>query len=131
MLVPALVLALSTPAAAQDRVPEAFRTLKPAQFVELVAAEHRALSLTAVQERQLDSLGAVIRSQPYRYQTSTSPSKGPRNIRLQPALSREREYAEIMGILTPEQRLRADALFGDPAYRLPSEFRSRTAAAGK
>jgi hypothetical protein len=131
MLVPALVLALSTPAAAQDRVPEAFRTLKPAQIVQLVAAERRALGLTSAQERRLDSLGMVIQREPYRYQTSTSPAKGPRNIRLQPALSREREYTEIRGILTPEQRLRADALFGDPGYRLPPEFRSRTATSGK
>jgi hypothetical protein len=131
MLVPALVLALSTPAAAQDRVPQAFRTLGPAQIVELVAAERLALGLTSGQERRLDSLEMVIRREPYRYQTSTSPARGPRNIRLQPALSREREYTEIMGLLTPEQRLRADALFGDPAYRLPPELRPRTTTAGK
>jgi hypothetical protein len=130
-MVPALVLALSTAAYAQDRVPEVFRTLQPTQFVELVTAEREALDLTAAQERRLDSLGAVIRGEPYRYQTSTSPAKGPRNIRMRPAFSREREYAEVMSVLTPEQRLRADALFSDPGYRVPAEFRAKTATAGK
>lgn len=129
MLVPALALAISAPAAAQDQLPAVFRSLQPAQIVEVMAAERQTLDLTTVQARQLDSLNLAIRREPHRYETAPSPGKAHRNARMQPMVSRQQAYADALGILTPEQREGATALFSDPAYRLPAEFGTRAADA--
>jgi hypothetical protein len=126
MLVPALVLAISVPAAAQDQVPAAFRSLKPAQIVEVVTAERQALDLTTVQARQLDSLNLAISKEPHRYEKAPSaPGKAHRNTRMEPMISQQQAYADALAILTTDQRARAEALFGDPAYRLPAQFQAR------
>jgi hypothetical protein len=126
MLVPALVLAISAPAAAQDQVPAALRSLKPAQIVEVVAAERTALDLTTVQARQLDSLNLAIIKEPHSYKTAPSaPGKAHRNTRMEPMISQQEAYADALAILTTDQRARAKALFGDPGYQLPAQFQAR------
>jgi hypothetical protein len=124
MLVPAVMLALSAPAAAaQDEVPAALRDLKPHQIVEAVLAERQTLGLTGVQERRLDSMHLAIRSEPHRYRTTSAPSKAHRSTRMLPMISDETAFEEAMAVLTPEQRTRALAQFNDPEYRLPPELR--------
>ena len=127
-LVAALILAISVPAAAQNHVPTAFRSLKPHQIVEAVAAERAGLSLTAAQERQLDSLHLVIRGERHRYVT-TGPSKVHQSYRMLPMISRERAYANALAILTLEQRARAGARFTSAEYRLPTALRQEGAFA--
>lgn len=122
LLVPALVLAISAPAAAQTEVPTALRGLKPHQVVEAVAAERQALGLSATQVQRLDSLHLAIRSEPHAYVTSPSPGKAHRNTRMQPMISGQQAFADAMAVLTPEQRTQAQARFGDPAYKLPAEL---------
>jgi hypothetical protein len=122
MVVPALVLAISAPAAAQNQVPEALRSLKPAQVVEVVAAERQGLDLTAVQIRRLDSLSLIIKNEPHRYVTTGAPGKAHKNTRMQPMITREQAYADALAILTPDQRTRATALFSDPRYQVPPGF---------
>jgi hypothetical protein len=129
MLVPALALAMSVPAAAQNELPAPLRNLKPHQIVEAVAAERQALELTTVQERRLDSLHLAIRSEPHRYEAAPSPGKAHRNVRMQPMISGQRAYEDALAVLTPEQRTRAGARFSDTAYRLPPELRGGQAAA--
>lgn len=131
MLVPVLALAISLPAAAQNEVPAALRSLKPHQIVEAVAAERQALELTAVQERRLDSLHLAIRSEPHRYEVAPSPGKAHRNARMQPMISGQRAYEDALAVLTPEQRSRARARFSDAAYRLPPELRGGQTAADR
>lgn len=126
LLAPVLMLLVSAPAAAQDQVPTAFRSLKPYQIVEAMAAE-RSLDLTAVQGRRLDSLRLAIRGEPHRYEGAPSP-KAHQNVRMQPMISRQEAYADALAILTPAQRSRARARFGDPEYRLPKELRQTHAA---
>jgi hypothetical protein len=121
MLVLPLVLAISAPAAAQDQVPAALQSLKPHQIVEAVAAEQQTLDLTAVQVRRLDSLHLAIWKEPHRYEARPS-NKAHRNVRMTPMISKKRAYADALAILTPEQRARASARFGDAAYRLPAEL---------
>lgn len=127
MLVPALVLAISASAAAQDEVPATLRNLKPAQIVGVVATERQALDLTAVQVGRLDSLSLLIKNEPHRYVTRGAPGKAHRNTRMQPMISREQAYADALAILTPNQRARAAAVFSDPGYQLPSDFQSQAA----
>ncbi len=126
LLAPVLMLLVSAPAAAQDQVPAAFRSLKPYQIVEAMASE-RSLDLTAAQGRRLDSLRLAIRSEPHRYEGAPSP-KAHQNVRMQPMISRQEAYADALAILTPAQRSRARARFGDPEYRLPKELRQTQAA---
>lgn len=128
MLVPALALAISVPAAAQNEVPAALRSLKPHQVVEAMAAERQTLDLTTVQERRLDSLHLAIRSEPHRYEAVPSPGKAHRNARMQPMISGQRAYADALAILTPEQRTRARAWFSDAEYRLPPGLQRGQAA---
>ena len=124
MLVPAVLLALSAPAAAaQNEVPAALRDLKPHQIVEAVLAERQALGLTGVQERRLDSMHLAIRSEPHRYRTTGAPSKAHRSTRMLPMISDATAFEEAMAVLTPQQRTRALAKFNDPEYRLPPELR--------
>ena len=128
LLLPALVLAIIAPAAAQDQVPAALRSLKPAQIVEVVAAERQALDLTAVQARRLDSLNLAISTEPHRYKTAPSaPGKAHRNKRMEPMVSGQQAYADALAILTKDQQARAKALFGDPEYQLPVQFHARAA----
>jgi hypothetical protein len=124
MLVPALVLAISAPAAAQDQVPAALQSLKPHQIVEAVAAERQTLDLTAVQVRRLDSLHLAIWKEPHRYEAAPS-IKAHRNVRMKPMISKKRAYADALAILTPEQRTQAATRFGDPQYQLPEELQAR------
>jgi hypothetical protein len=129
MLVPALVLAISAPAAAaQNEVPAALRDLKPHQIVEAVMAEREALGLTIVQERKLDSMHLAIRSETHRYRTTPSPGKAHRNTRMQPMISDQKAFDEALAVLTPEQRGRAITRFNDAEYRLPPELRGERAA---
>lgn len=121
MLVPVLVLAISAPVAAQDQVPAALQSLKPHQIVEAVAAEWQTLDLTAAQEGQLNSLHLAIWKEPHRYEAGPS-LKAHRPVRMKPMISRKRAYADALAILTPEQRARASARFGDSEYRLPAEL---------
>jgi hypothetical protein len=127
MLVPALVLAISAPAAAQEGVPIPFRNLKPVQIVEVVATERQALDLTGVQVGRLDSLSLLIKNEPHRYVTAGAPGKAHRNTRMEPMISREQAYADALAILTPSQRARATAVFSDPGYQLPSDFQKLAA----
>ena len=99
LLAPVLMLLVSAPAAAQDQVPTAFRSLKPYQIVEAMAAD-RSLDLTAVQGRRLDSLRLAIRGEPHRYEGAPSP-KAHQNVRMQPMISRQEAYADALAILTP------------------------------
>jgi len=131
MLLPVLALTISVPAAAQNEVPAAFRSLKPHQIVEAVAAEKQTLDLTTVQARRLDSLHLAIRSEPHRYEATPSPGKAHRNVRMQPMISGQRAYADALAILTPAQRARAGARFSDPEYRLPAELQQAEAAAAR
>ena len=130
MLVLPLVLAISAPAAAQDQVPAALQSLKPHQIVEAVAAERQTLDLTAVQLGRLDSLHLAIWKEPHRYVAAPS-NKAHQNVRMKPMISRKRAYASAFAILTPEQRARASARFGDPAYRLPAELQRGPGAPGQ
>jgi hypothetical protein len=131
MLLPALTLAISVPAAAQNEVPAALRGLRPHQIVEAVAAERQALNLTTVQERRLDSLHLAIRSEPHRYEAAPAPGKAHRNTRMRPMISAQRAYAAALGILTPEQRTRVRVRFSDAEYQLPPELQRGEAAAGQ
>lgn len=124
MLVPALVLAISAPAAAQDQVPTALRSLKPHQIAEAVAAEQQTLDLTAVQVRRLDSLHLAIWKEPHRYEAAPS-IKAHQNVRMKPMISQKRAYADALAILSPEQRTQAAARFGDPKYQLPEKLQAR------
>jgi hypothetical protein len=123
-LVPALVLAISTPAAAQQEVPTALQSLKPHQIVEAVIAERQTLDFTEIQVRQLDSLHQAVWKEPHRYERSPS-LKAHQNVRMRPMISKRRAYADAVAILTPDQRTRATALFGDPEYRLPEKLQAR------
>jgi hypothetical protein len=132
MLVPALVLAISAPAAAaQEEVPAVLRDLKPHRIVEAVLAERQALGLTSLQERTLDSMHLAIRSEPHRYRTTSAPSKAHRNTRMEPMISDQKAYGDALTVLTPEQRTRALARFNDPGYRLPPELRQEKAASNQ
>lgn len=131
MLLPALALAISVPAAAQNEVPAALQSLKPHQIVQAVAAERQTLDLTAVQERRLDSLDQAIRSEPHRYAAAPSPGKAHQDARMQPMMSDQQAYADALAILTPEQRTRARARFSDADYRLPPELKPARAGAGQ
>jgi hypothetical protein len=128
MLVPALVLAISTPAMAQKEVPAALQSLKPHQIVEAVIAERPALGFTEIQVRRLDSLHQAVRTEPHRYETAPS-LKAHRNVRMKPMISKQRAYTDALAILTADQRTRAAARFGDPEYRLPEELQARGPAA--
>jgi hypothetical protein len=123
MLVPALVLAISTPAAAQEQVPASFRSLKPHQIIEAVIAERGTLDFTEIQARQLDSVHLAVREEVHRYERARS-NKAHQNVRMKPMISKRQAYANAMAILTPEQRVRATARFGDAAYRLPTELQA-------
>jgi hypothetical protein len=132
MLVPALVLAISAPAAAaQDKVPAVLQDLKPHQIVEAVLAERQELGLTSLQERKLDSMHLAIRSEPHRYRTTPSPGKAHRNTRMQPMISDQKAFDEALTVLTPEQRTRALARFTDAEYRLPAELQRGQAASNR
>lgn len=122
LLVPALLLAISAPAAAQNEFPAALRSLEPHQIVEAVMAERQTLGLTAVQEQRLESLHVAIRSEPHGYVATPSPGKAQPNARMRPMMSGQRVYADAMAMLTPEQRAEARARFTDPEYRLPSRL---------
>ena len=124
MLVPALVLAISTPAMAQKEVPAALQSLKPHQVVEAVIAERQALGFTEIQVRRLDSLHQAVRTEPHRYETAPS-LKAHRNVRMKPMISKQRAYTDALAILTADQRTRAAARFGDPSYQLPEELQAR------
>ena len=130
MLVPALVLAISTPAAAQDQVPAAFRSLKPHQIVEAVIAERETLDFTEIQARQLDSVHLAVRDEVHRYERSPS-LKAHQNVRMKPMISKRRAYAHALAILTPEQRARAAARFNDAEYQLPMELQATASRAEK
>lgn len=126
ILVPVL-LAASTPMAAQQQVPAALSQLKPHQIVEAVSAEQgSSLHLTADQIRRLDSLHVAVRREPHRYEPSPS-LKAHQNVRMLPMISKRRAYADAMAILTPEQRRQAGARFDDPAYQLPDALRAKVA----
>jgi hypothetical protein len=130
-LVPALVLAISTPAMAQKEVPAALRNLKPYQIVEAVIAERQALGFTEIQVARLESLHQAIRTEPHRYQRAPS-LKAHRNVRMEPMISKKRAYADALAIMTPDQRTGAAARFGDPSYQLPEELQpSRPVAQGQ
>ena len=131
MLLPALALVISVPAAAQNEVPAALRSLKPHQIVQAVAAERQTLDLTAVQERRLDSLHQAIRSEPHRYEAAPSPGKAHQDVRMQSMLSEQQADADALAILTPEQRNSARTRFSDAEYRLPPELQAGRAAAGR
>ena len=131
MLLPALALVISVPAAAQNEVPAALRSLRPHQIVEAVAAERQALNLTAVQERRLDSLRQAIRSEPHRYEAAPSPGKAHQDARMQPMMSEQQAYADALAILTPEQRNRARTRFSDAEYRLPPQLQPGQAAGAR
>jgi hypothetical protein len=122
LLVPALVLAISLPAAAQTEVPAVLRSLKPHQIVEAVAAERPTLGLTTPQAQRLDSLHLAIRSEPHAYVSSPSTGKAHRNTRMKPMISGQQAFEDAMAILTPEQRLQARARFGDAEYKLPADL---------
>jgi len=124
MLVPALVLAISTPAMAQKEVPAALQSLKPHQIVEAVMAERQALGFTAIQVRRLESLHQAVRTEPHRYEAAPS-MKAHQNVRMTPMISKQRAYADALAILTPDQRTQAAARFGDPTYQLPEELQAR------
>lgn len=126
MLVPVLILAASTPAAAQQKVPPPLKGLRPHQIVEAVAAERQSLRFTGVQVRRLDSLHLVVRNEPHRYERSPS-LKAHQKVRMEPMISKGRAYADALAILTPEQRTRAAARFADPAYTLPEGLRAAAA----
>jgi hypothetical protein len=128
MLLPALTLAISVPAAAQNEIPAPLRSLRPHQIVEAIVADARALDLTSVQQHRLDSLHLAIRSEPHRYEGGPAPGKAHRNTRMRPMISGERAFADALAILTPEQRARARARFSNAAYRLPSELGATAAA---
>jgi hypothetical protein len=125
MLVPALVLAISTPAMAQKEVPTALQSLKPHQIVEAVMAERQALGFTEIQAERLDSLHQAVRTEPHRYEAARTPGKAHRNVRMKPMISQQQAYADALAILTPDQRTRVAARFGDPEYRLPEELQAR------
>jgi hypothetical protein len=127
LLVPALLLAISTQAIAQDDVPAAFRSLKPHQVVEAVMAERTTLGLTETQTQWLDSLHTAIRKEPHRYE-GTPPGRF--QYRHRPMVSRSRAYTEALSALTPDQRAQAEARFNDASYRLPAELQPRRAQAG-
>ena len=124
MLVPALVLAISTPAMAQKEVPAALQSLKPHQIVEAVMAERQALGFTEIQVGRLESLHQAVRTEPHRYVVAPS-MKAHQNVRMTPMISKQRAYADALAILTPDQRTRAAARFGDPSYQLPKELHAR------
>lgn len=114
LLLPALLLALSTPAAAQSDVPAALRSLKPHQIIEAVMAERERSAFTDTQVQWLDSLHTAIRKEPHRYE---GPAPGIYQYRMRPMVSRSRAYADAISILTPEQRAQVEARFNDPKYR--------------
>jgi hypothetical protein len=124
MLVPTLILAISSPAMAQKEVPAALQSLKPHQIVEAVIAERQALGFTEIQVARLESLHQAVRTEPHRYEAAPS-LKAHRNVRMQPMISRKRAYADALVILTPDQRTGAAARFGDPSYQLPEQLRPR------
>ena len=127
ILVPVLLLAASTPMAAQQQVPAALQPLRPHQIVAAVSAEQGStLHLTSAQIRRLDSLHVAVRSEPHKYEPSPS-LKAHQNIRMQPMISKRRAYADAMAILTPEQRAQIEARFNDPAYQLPDDLRAKVA----
>lgn len=127
MLVPVLILGASTSMAAQQEVPAALRQLKPHQIVEAVSAEQgRSLHLTSAQIRRLDALHVSVRSEPHKYERSPSP-KTHQNVRMKSMISKRRAYADAMVILTPEQRTQLEAVFNDPAYRLPDNLQAKGA----
>lgn len=126
-LAPVLALALAVPAVAQDQVPTAFRSLKPHQIVEAVAAERQTLSLTAAQQLRLDSLHLAIRTEPHRYVAAPVPGKAHENFRMRPMISRQQAYATALAILTPDQRNLARARFAAAHYRLPVQLQPRAA----
>jgi hypothetical protein len=128
MLVPVLILALTAPAAAQKQVPETLRNLRPHQIVEAVMAEGQTLGFTEVQAGQLDSLHQVVLNEPHRYERTPSP-KTHQNVRMKAMISKRRAYADALKILTPDQRNRAGARFGDPDYRLPEQLQAGRPAA--
>ena len=125
ILVPILALAMTMPVAAQDRVPNALRSLRPHQIVQAVTAERHTLGLTVAQQRRLDSLHLAIRSEPHRYVAAPVPGKAHENFRMQPMISRHGAYASALAVLTPEQRARAAARFGSVHYQLPPELQPR------
>ena len=127
LLVPAVLLAISTPAMAQDEVPAAFQSLKPHQIVEAVIAERTTLGLTEAQTHWLDSLHTAIRKEPHRYE-GTPPGRF--QYRHRAMVSRSRAYAEALSALTADQRAQAQARFNDGQYRLPAELQPRQARAG-
>jgi hypothetical protein len=121
-LAPVLALALAVPAAAQDQVPTAFRSLKPHQVVEAVVAERRTLSLSAEQQLRLDSLHLAIRSEPHRYVAAPVPGKAHEDFRMRAMISRQQAYARSLAILTPDQRKLVKARFAAAEYRLPVQL---------
>jgi hypothetical protein len=125
-LLPLLILAVSTPIAAQQKVPAPLAGLKPHQIVEAVAAEQQSLGLTAVQVHRLDSLHFAVKGERHRYDASPS-LKAHQNIRMKPMISKRRAYGDALAILTPDQRTRAAARFDDPAYTLPEGLQAATA----
>lgn len=130
MLVPALVLAISAPAAAQDQVPAALRSLKPHQIIEAVIAERQTLDITDTQARQLDSVHLAVRDEVHRYERAPS-NKAHQNMRMKPMTSGRRAYTDALAVLTPEQRARAAERFNDAAYRLPKELQAAAPRAQK
>jgi hypothetical protein len=130
LLVPALALAISAPAAAQNEVPAALRNLKPHQIVEAVMSESKILGLEEVQIQWLDSLHLAILKEPHRY-VSVATDKPISGSWMSPMVSRKRAYAEALSILTKEQRAQAQARFNDAGYRLPAELQTPAAGTGK
>ena len=127
MLAPVLILGASTSMAAQQEVPAALHQLKSHQIVEAVSAEQgRSLHLTSAQIRQLDSLHVAVRSEPHKYERRPS-LKAHQNVRMKPMISRRRAYADAMVILAPKQRTQLEAVFNDPAYRLPDNLEAKGA----
>ena len=125
MLVPVLALAISASAAAQEKVPAAFRGLRPDQMVEAVAAERHTLGFTPEQARRLDSLRLAIRTESHRYAPAPVPGKAHENRRMRPMISGQRAYADALAILTADQRARATTRFEAADYRLPAGLQPR------
>jgi len=112
----ALLAALvSSPAAAQERVPGSLESLKPHEVVEAFTAEAKTLTLTPDQLRRLDSLHLTVRDERHRW-TGGPGNKAHEMLRMKPMVSQKQAYTDALAILTPAQREVVVTRFNDPAY---------------
>lgn len=117
-----LLAAAVHPARAHGPVPQAFRSLKPHQVVEQIMALREVLSLSDQQFARLDDLSIAIRNDKHRW---THRGGKPHETRHVPMVTQQQAYDKAMEELTPDQRIRIEAIFfvtSQPLQRAPRKL---------